>query len=250
MGKKTRFLALIMLIIFIGGYQSCDWFTPKTDTPPDTCPSWDTDCDNISNAVETNSANSYLGLDPNSPNANPSIAHGYPCNGWIEKALNLVNSGTGYYHYLGTDPIDTDDWGVLHLINMIEGAGREWYSNGYTPPKIGVGDMSKGNAETQEFGGDWRPDHKCHQNGLEVDIRYVRNDEKEIGLDIGSADSIYYDVDATIALMNFLIQNGSVTEIILSPYAGIQGEVVVEDTTGKHDDHFHVEIEDPDGTGN
>ena len=147
MGKKTRFLALITLTIFIFGYQSCDWFTPKTETPPDTFPSWDSDGDNISNAVETNSANSYLGLDPNSPNANPTIAHGSPCNGWIENALNLVNSGTGYYHYLGTDPIDTDDWGVLHLINMIEGAGREWYSNGYTPPKIGVGDMSKGNAD-------------------------------------------------------------------------------------------------------
>lgn len=248
MGKKTRFLALIMLIIFIWGYQSCDWFTPKTDTPPDTFPSWDTDGDNISNAVETNSANSYLGLDPNVSNANPSIAHGSPGDGWIEKALNLVNQGTGYYHYLGGDIIDTDDWSVLHLTNMVEGAGRDWYNSGYSP-RIGVGDMSIGDAQAQAFGGPFPP-HSWHQNGLDVDFRYVRNDGNEIGLNIASSDSIYYDVDATVALMNFLLDNANVTIIYVDTvHAGIVVSGPIRHLSG-HQDHFHVQILDPDGTGN
>ncbi len=252
MCKQLKFLVLIVLIISTMG-NICEYPDPPTETPPDVCPSWDTDCDNISNAVETNDANSYLGLDSNISNANPSIAHGYPCvimgGGWIENALNLVNEGTGYYHYLNDDPIDTDDWGVLHLINMIEGAGRDWYNGHYTPPRIGAGDLSWGDQYTQQFGGLFPP-HSCHQNGTEADFRYVRNDEQEIGLDIGLADSIYYDLDATFDLMSYLIQNGNVIKIILSPYAGIGGAIVEEDSTGKHNNHFHVRIADPDGTGN
>lgn len=218
-------------------------------SPDDVCPYWDTDCDDISNAVETNDANSYLYLDPNWPDPNPSIAHGLPCNGWIEDALNMVNYGTGYYHYPGDDPTDTDDWGVLHLIDMIEGASRDWYGSDYCPPRIGVGDLSKGDAGTQEFGGNWLPDHTCHQNGLEVDIRYVRNDGQDLGLNIYTQSSLY-DQDATIRMMNLLCWNANVAEIIVGQHAWITGEVITVDTTTEHDNHCHVRIEDPDGTGN
>jgi hypothetical protein len=251
---RLKFWHLIALIIFIPYVlcsMGCIWDKPKTDVVSDSHPSWDTDGDNISNAVETNDANSYLNLDPNTKNANPSIAHGQPCGGWIQNALNLPDQGTGYYHYLGTDPIDTDDWSVLHLINMIEGAGRLWYTNGYPPPRIGVGDLSWGDQYTQQFGGYWPP-HNCHQNGTEADFRYVRNDGQEIGLDISSADSIYYDVDATTALIDYLFANSNSIYIIVSPHCHIEfsGITVVYDQSGKHDNHFHLRIEDPDGTGN
>ncbi len=250
MNTKLKFLILIMLSFFTFNVTCwLEWPGIPTETPEDTCPSWDTDCDSISNAVETNSANSYLGLKPDSADANPSFAHGSPCDGWIENALNLVNQGTGYYHYLGEDIIDTDDWSVLHLINMIEGAGRNWYSNGYTPPRIGVGDMSKGDAQTQQFGGLFPP-HSCHQNGLEADFRYVRNDGQEIGLNIAGSDSIYYDVDATVDLMNFLIDNANVTIIYVDTvHAGIVVSDPIRHLSG-HQDHFHVLILDPDGTSN
>lgn len=250
---KIKYVLLCLLLVGTLG-DFCDDPDPTqvTETPDDTCPSWDTDCDGISNGVETNDANSYLNLDPDTPNDNPSIAHGDPCDGWIENALNLVNQGAGYYHYLGIDPIDTDDWGVLHLINMIEGAGRDWFTSGYSPPRIGVGDLSKGDAETQQFGGDWRPDHECHQNGTEADFRYVRNDEQEASLNIAGPDSIYYDPEATAALMNYLFQNSISIKIIVSPYCYITftGIEAVYDTTGEHDNHFHLRIEDPDGTAN
>jgi hypothetical protein len=244
---------LIIFLPYLLGVK-CDWFETKTVVVDDAYPSWDTDGDNISNAVETNSANSYLNLDPNIPNANPSIAHGDPCDGWIENALNMVNQGTGYYHYnpdKGEPLIDTDDWGVLHLINMIEGAGRLWDWNSYPPPRIGVGDLSKGDQYSQQFGGYFWP-HDCHQNGTEGDFRYVRNDSQEVGLNIGSADSIYYDVEATVALMEYLFANSNSIYIIVSPHCHITfiGITAVYDQTGEHDTHFHLRIEDPDGTGN
>lgn len=251
---KIRDLLLCLLLVATFGI-SCILPDPGdvTETPEDTCPGWDTDCDDISNAVETNDANSYLGLNPDSADANPSIAHGAPCGGWIENALNLVNSGTGYYHYNPEKDeimIDTDDWGVLHLINMIEGAGRDWYTNGHSPPRIGAGDLSKGNQYTQEFGGVFPP-HSCHQNGTEADFRYVRNDGQEASLNIRTQPSLY-DTHATVALMEHLFANSNSIYIIVSPHCGIRffGMDTLYDATGVHDTHFHLRIEDPDGTGN
>ncbi|MFQ6008664.1 MAG: hypothetical protein ACE5K8_06900 [Candidatus Zixiibacteriota bacterium] len=269
-GKRQRLKLLLLLplvaVTTMGGNRGCfgggggdpgDY----TEQPPDYCPWWDTDCDSISNATETNDANSYLYLHPDLYDPNPSIAHGWPCStqcvgtdcGWIEKALNMVNTGTGYYHYLGypPDPVDTDDWGVLHLINMIEGAGGDWYDYyAATKPYIGVGDLSWGDEYSESFGGYFYP-HVCHQNGLEVDIRYVRNDTLHVGLDIATADSIYFDEEKTGKLIDFLIAHANVDSIyvdaIHSSLDTIADFIVHK---GGHSDHFHVKIVDPDGTGN
>jgi len=226
------------------------------ERPPDTCPIWDTDCDDISNAVETNDANSYLNLNPSIKNANSSIAHGTPYNGWIEKAFNMVNTGTGYWHYNPekVKAMDTDDWGVLHLINMIEGAGRNWYSDGLVPPRISVGDLSWGDASTLNFGGPWPGgDHAWHQNGLEVDVRYVRKDDEELPLNIHS-NPANYDNIATMHLINRLGWNSKMALIIISPDCRIDfydsSNIVFDSIDRKHDDHFHYRIVDPDGTDN
>ena len=251
--KFWHLIVLIILIPYVLCSMGCIWDEPKTDVVSDSHPSWDTDGDNISNAVETNSANSYLGLNPDSANANPSIAHGYPWNGWIGNALNLVNQGTGYYHYNpDKSTIDTDDWGVLHLINMIEGAGRLWYTNSYPPPRIGVGDLSNGDQYTQQFGGYFYP-HSSHQNGLDVDIRYVRNDGLEIGLNLADSTQLqYFDEEATKALLMYLIANADIDSIFVDGVHSTLTQMGYSFIVHKsnHSDHFHVRIVDPDGTGN
>ena len=243
---KLKLLLLALGVFSTLGSGCTDDPEDYTEQPPDVCPSWDTDCDGISNATETNDANAYLNLDPNSPDANPSIAHGQPCNGTLEKGLNLMNEGYGYDHYNIDPPGDIDDWGVLHLINMIEGAGRDWYNNYWPPPRIGVGDLSL------RYGGQFGI-HSCHQNGTEADFRYVRNDGLEDPLNISTSDSIYFDVSATVALMSYLLDNSNSIKIYLSSYC--RGKIIfteidtVYDTAGHHD-HFHWRIQDPDGTGN
>lgn len=162
-----------------------------------------------------------------------------------------MNSGTGYYHYLGTDGIDVDDWGVLHLINMIECAGRDWYNWNCAPPRIGVGDLSRGDKNTQSFGGYFAP-HVCHQNGIEADFRYVRNDGLEIPLNLSTSDSDSFDKYATIELFNSLFENADPIKIYVGTF--LRGKIEFEgiDTVydAYHNDHFHLRLQDPDGTGN
>jgi hypothetical protein len=260
----TRHLLLLPLAAMATMEISCDTTSPEdyTEVPPDTCPWWDTDCDGISNAVETNDANSYLDLDTAVVNANPSIARGKPCStdcvgtkcGWITNALNMVNTGTGYWHYNPEKrAVDHDDWGTLHLIYMIEAAGRTWHDNNCVPPRINVGDLSKGDTATLLFGG-YFPPHICHQNGREVDIRYVRNDEQDEPLNVRTQPSLY-DLPGTLAVIEWLLENGNVNKIIVSPHSnldltGYDVDTVSYDASGGHDDHFHLRIEDPDGTGN
>ena len=215
------------------------------ETPEDECPSYDRDCDSISDAVELNSANDYLNLDVNLIDQNPTLARGGPCDGWITKALNMVNTGTGYYHYNIDPPGDIDDWGVLRLIYMIERASRAWTINNGTALRVGIGDLSL------KEGGLFPP-HSCHQNGLEVDIRYVRNDGKEDPLNLNSVDSIYYDEDATIRLVHHLIAYGNADSIYvdtLHTNLNHLGFSFIAHKSG-HSDHFHTRIEDPDGTAN
>lgn len=245
--------AFFLLVIFIGTQgQECEPPRPEqfVDYPSDGCPNWDDDCDRISDAVENEPANSYLNLDPSARNDNPSIARGTPTNGSIDNALNMVNSGPGYWHY-NPEKTNTDDWSVLHLINMIERAGREWWSEHFTPPRISVGDLSFGDASTQNFGGLFLP-HTSHQNGLDADFRYVRRDNEEEPLNIRSQSS-QYDQIATSALINAIFRSGDVTLVITSPYDMIiwQDWVPMQyDYSGNHDNHFHIRIADPDGTDN
>jgi hypothetical protein len=217
--------------------------------PADTCPSWDSDCDEISDSVEVNPPNSYLCLSVTRKDANPSIALGSPLDGSIQNAINLVDTNVGYYHFLGTDEDERDDWGTLHLVNLIEAGGRAWddYYLG-VPPRIGVGDLSKGNDATQEFGGSFPP-HSSHQNGLDVDVRYIRNDGQETPLNIGNNPE-YYDVWKTETLIRCLALYANVQLVYIdSVHAGFYIDGLTRDYPG-HSDHFHVRIADPDGTEN
>lgn len=261
MKNRSLYILLAMLpmiVMFTMGMDGCEGEpSDYIENPDDVNEWWDTDCDGISTPTELNNANAYLNLDTATYDWAYPTACGEPCRycspgvlecGWIDSAMNLVNQGLGYYHYLGTDPMDTDDWGTLELINMIEMAGRDWRSDNYSPPRIGVGDLSRGNLATLTFGGNW--DHNCHQNGLEADFRYVRNDGQDLPLNLAGPDSIHYDGVATVTLMNdYLDEYGDITLIILDTlYSGITGPDVHHDTS--HRDHFHVRIEDPDGPDN
>ena len=256
MSKLSLYLSVLTMLSFCA-FLSCP-LVPESevdddptviDTPPDPMPYYDTDGDGISNAVETNSANAHHGFDTTVVDANPSIAHGTPTNGWLEGGINLPDEGRGYYHHYGIDPVDRDDWGTLTLINMVEGGGRDWMK-WYFTPRIGILDMSLQNGGP--FTNYYSPsdtDHVSHQNGLDVDVRYVRNDGQETSLNIAGSDSIYYDVEATATLMNYLIANANVTLIYIDTVHAHLTDNILHHWPG-HEHHFHVRIEDPDGTGN
>lgn len=214
------------------------------EKPHDIVLPWDWDGDGLSDCVETNNANAHHNFNSFQSNQNPSLAHGLPWNGTLGGGINICDAITGYYHFLGTDPVNSDDWGTLALIQVLEAAGREW--NKYFQFDFGFGDMSL------QTGGNFPP-HISHQNGLDVDMRYIRTDGSQQPLNIATQPSLY-DVDATVDLMNILIYagEGTVTDIFVDTnYAQIMNASgnILKHADG-HTDHFHVRIQDPDGTNN
>jgi hypothetical protein len=252
----------------MAGFQCGDSgdYTPDPDCRAVT--PWDGDCDKISDRTEQNATNQHLGFQLGVKDANPSIAGGTSTNGTLTGGIDLATpcigcglSESGYYEYQGGDGSDTDHWGTLALINTIEKVGRAWWgSYEQTPcwvnqdsPRMGVGDMSL------QPGGSWKPDHNTHQQGIDVDIRYVRKTSPFTGegasLDIviNPAD---LDTNITIDLLNCFGYRpaGNEVDFVFIHYSLYDVmELPVPDwliSRTDHSNHFHVRILDPDGPNN
>jgi hypothetical protein len=224
------------------------------------------DGDRISTAVEKNEANSYLNFDTLRNDPDPSIARLLPSTGTLVKGINLPDNHASYYHYLGSyqgipDPVDSDDWGTLTLVNVGEGTARDWgdanrecfVRTQQHPTRFGIGDLSKGNKVTQQFGGTFLP-HSWHKNGLDMDVRYMRKDpgpNGETGLNLKSSPADH-DTLATADLLGCFLGFSEVTKILVDMrHVGLDFTgfpTFIHDTN--HFDHFHVQIADPDGTNN
>jgi len=160
-----------------------------------------------------------------------------------------------YVHHFGTDSPQTDDWAILALLNVIQGAGRRFeipqgfggtcraYTD-YSPfPRMQIGDLSLQNGG--QFGVCGGNGHCTHQNGVDVDVRYLRSDAAEQGLDLASADSIYYDILQTADLLYCFLLDERVELIYYdSARTGIDnppGFQILTNAQG-HSNHFHVRI--------
>jgi murein endopeptidase len=175
--------------------------------------------------------------------ARSTLHRGQRSSGSLVGGWNLPNQGTGYYHDPVNDAPDTDDFGGREsTIRLIEIVGAQWTPN----PRFGVLDISR------QFGGSFQPDHTEHQNGLDIDVRYVRNDGQEGRVNVANQQNLY-SRDLTIQLMNLFATNGTLYRILVSPQANITSadvpgaNIVAMDG---HDDHFHVSLVDPDGADN
>ncbi len=220
--------------------------------PPDgSANPWDPDGDSISTAVEINPANAHLGFDTARVDPNPSRALGIPTAGTLDGGINLPDLGdslTAYLHTLGTDVVDTDDWGTLALINGIEGAGRHFHGQDCLDAESPTRQPAQVLDMSLRTGG-FFPPHVSHQNGRDVDLRYLRTDDTG-RLDLREADSVLYDQLATAQLIQCLISTGRIERILYdSVRTGIFGpaSIMVHDASGAHSNHFHVRITDPDG---
>lgn len=252
----------ILVLRLLAFAQACQSDTPVVDC---TTSAWDTDCDGISDAVETSPANGRYNLVPTRKDSDPSFPNGTPENGSLTNGLKLPDANPGYYEYRpASDPRwdqqpDSNDWGTLRVINAIEASSRGWID--VSPPtnvcnvhsclycgtpratQFGVGDISK-------FGGDlWLHSydagrrHDFHRNGLEVDIRYIRKDRNPIPLDI-QANPQDYDINATYDLMScFVNKSPKGVSLIYADSAslGFWDPTVLVNKPG-HTNHFHVRV--------
>lgn len=155
---------------------------------------YDRDGDGISDAVETNNRRSaYADLKIGRCDDDPSRSIGRPHEGRIDGSLNLPDVGQGYRHFRGRDPTDADDWGSLVLLTCVERVGRALRAKNI---RLDVGDLS-------QRGGGRFPPHVSHQNGLDMDVRYVRKDRKTGPLDLRWQASEYDPVGTKLLVQTF-----------------------------------------------
>ncbi len=217
-------------------------------TPPILCGTaagWDEDGDGISDTIERNNSESgYVPFQLPGCDTDPSRPGGSYYAGRLDGSVNLKDRGTGYVHNRGGDPVDADDWGSLALLACLETVGREWEATGR---ELNVNDLS------QRGGGRFRP-HRSHQNGLDVDLRYVRRDGKSHPLDI-RRDPEAYDADATQALMKLILDHCNVNVIFAdvdrlgfdSRQLGSERQVLAY--APGHSNHFHLRLNAPSAAG-
>jgi hypothetical protein len=166
-----------------------------------------------------------------------SLARGTVSNGRLSNGLRIANSGTGYQYYRGGDPADTDNWAILELINFVERVAREWNRRYPGYPIITSMDMSRQTGGY--FGGN--PPHTQHQNGLEVDVRYIRNDNSSDSVSITSA---FYSRSRTQQVVDLFLELATGAGVtILSADNQLQGVQF----NAAHTNHMHAWITDPDG---
>ena len=262
---------LVMLDVQSGGCWP--WGYPDPPPPPPdkvVCDTWDSDCDCLSYATETNAKNGPHGFNPAYANPNESEASGSACGtspvtpespavGTLVNGINLTDTGTGYYHYPGTEGFnDIDDWRTEALLWVIESGGRR-FSDEYSGYRFGVGDLSLQNGGVFCW---WESGiqkcHTCHQNGRDADIRYFHTDGAEEELDLTTQEGRdHYSVERSMDVLWALILAGEEdcgSRIVLI-YVGTESRIQCPEggcTTyelyqrADHNNHMHIQIADPD----
>ncbi len=165
-----------------------------------------------------------------------STSHGTPQNGSLSKGY-LIVAATGFYVY-GTSSKRYANGSLRALLEKVGSKWNEDYSAEHG--KFGAGRASK------KSGGEMPG--ASHENGLDLDLRYIRTDKAKKGVEITDSQ---YDREASKSLIKLFLNHSSVTHVFTSDgtLRNQLNDSRVQNWAG-HDDHFHVRIKDPDGTGN
>jgi hypothetical protein len=140
--------------------------------------------------------------------------------------------GTGYYRTSAGD----DYYGCkYYIIHKIETIGESWAQSHPNGPRVGITSISI------QLGG--YSGHNSHQNGLDVDVRYVKKNGAEGSFNFDTDDKdLLYDGPATQDLVDAFVAEGA-TDVFADERAELNG---VQEISG-HQHHFHVRFADPDG---
>lgn len=131
---------------------------------------------------------------------------------------------SGYYVY-GTPQSGAGQYAHPALLSVVSFVEREWQAS--DDRKFGIGNISL-------HGGGKYARHASHKDGLQVDIRPVRKDGKQLAAKYFDPQ---YDRDATANLIAIFLAHPSVRTILFndSMILGVKPWV-------DHDDHFHVDV--------
>lgn len=132
--------------------------------------------------------------------------------------------GGGYYTY-GTPAEGRGQYADPMMISVLLEVATRWCQ--IDPRKFGVGNISLAG------GGKFKP-HNSHRSGLEVDVRPIRVDGKEIPVSILDSN---YDRAASTKLISLFTAHPMVRLVLFN-----DSTVPKVKFAPRHYDHFHVEL--------
>jgi len=199
---------------------------------------WDSDGDGVSDRIEAGNAESFQ---TGRCDENPSQPQGNYAAGSLQGGVNLPGDGTGYAH----SPADTSqpnegDWATLEALACVEAVGRDLEG----AAGILIGDLSR------RSGGEFEP-HLTHQNGLEIEVRYPRQDGRDELFDIRQQPEVYDPlltrnvfstfgrlcqveaIFADVSMLSFPVGEGDSVNVINHPDRRTNFLVRLEDPAGR-----------------
>ena len=168
---------------------------------------------------------------------------GRPWAGRLVDGVQLPAEGPSWFTWdpvLKTSP--DRPWrryGSDSLLRTLLSVLREFSAAHPEAPRIGVGDLSRpeGGAFGKRYGG---RGHASHQNGLDADVYYPRQD----GLERAPARPAQVDRVLAQELVDRFVDAGA-EKVFVGPRLGLRGPKGVVVPLIYHDDHLHVRIPPP-----
>jgi murein endopeptidase len=169
-----------------------------------------------------------------------SIAVGLPHAGSLRRGVELPAEGRDYFTW---DPVTKTvpnrawrRWGTDRLVRVLVTTLRRYRAANPQAPRVGIGDLSRprGGDFSARFG---NLGHASHQNGLDADVYYPRDDRRERRPFRPAL------VDRVLAqeLVDAFVAAGA-THVFVGPRLGLQGPPAVVQPLVHHDDHLHLRI--------
>lgn len=172
-----------------------------------------------------------------------SRAVGMPFDGRLVRGVRLPVEGTDHFTWDGVWLQAPNRrwrrWGTHTTIATLLTVLREHRAAHPEAPRVGVGDLSRprGGKFGRRFGG---LGHSSHQNGLDVDVYYPRDD----GLELQPVRP--REVDRALAqdLVDRFVAAGA-QYVFVGPRLRLRGPRGVVQPLRHHDDHLHVRLPPP-----
>jgi penicillin-insensitive murein DD-endopeptidase len=147
----------------------------------------------------------------------------------------LPESGEGFVTS-NRGPSGINQYGQESTIDAIEAVGTAWDLL-HPDRDFSVGHISK------RGGGNFYPPHRSHKFGLDIDVRAIRKDGANAGVEISSPQ---YDQDLTIELLDLWWKKAPVQLIYFNDPTAIEARLSTR--LAGHHDHYHVRLRSKDET--
>jgi murein endopeptidase len=175
------------------------------------------------------------------PDPVPSTALGKPySHGRLENGVQLPDFGDDFFTW---DPVynvapnrPERRWGTDRLVDLLTRVLRSYREAHSSAQRVGVMDLSRehGGPFGRKYGG---LGHASHQNGLDADVLYPRND----GLERRASKPSQVDEALAQDLVDRFVAAGAY-KVFVGPRLHLRGPRNVVIPLVYHDDHMHVRI--------